>query len=242
MIGCFEGLIITPDKIALSVLSLGLAVAALLAIKKFNLSPKIKVGLIYAHLITLLFPFVLLTTNFACGAVCSMYCYNDTTSNIAYALPTTLLLGTLAGFVVIPGFYMFSNRKTTGREINSFVKKYSKKLRIKTPNIYLIDKAKPIAFSFRSFRSAIFISVGMLDVLNKKELQAVLLHELSHIKQKSSLLKVSFSLLRLSPMSILGRFHHDTGKEERAADEFAARIQGTSRYVNSAKKKIADLD
>lgn len=242
MIGCFEGFIVTPEKIVLSVLSLSLAVAALLAIKKFNLSPKIKVGLIYGHLITLLFPFVLLTTNFACGAVCSMYCYNDTTANIAYALPTTLLFGTMAGLVVIPSFYMFSNRKLGNREVNKFVRRYSRMLRIKTPNIYIVDKARPLAFSFKSFRSAIFISVGMLDVLNTKELQAVILHELSHIKQKSSLLKFSSSLLKISPLSIIARFHHDTGLEEKKADDFAAKMQGTSRYVNSARKKVKNIE
>ena len=237
MIGCFEGFIVTPEKIAFSVISLSLAVAALLAIKKFNLSPKIKVGLIYGHLITLFFPFVLLTTNFACGAVCSMYCYHDTTANIAYALPTTLFLGTVAGLIVIPSFYMFSNRRLKNRELNKFVKKYSGMLRVKVPNIYVVDKAKPLAFSFKSFRSAIFISVGMLDILNKKELQAVILHEMSHIKQKSSLLKFSSSLLKISPLSIIARFHHDTGLEEKKADEFVIHMQGTARYVNSARKK-----
>ncbi|MBI4174699.1 MAG: M48 family metalloprotease [Candidatus Aenigmarchaeota archaeon] len=238
-IGCFAGFIVDIDKLILTAISLSLAVSFLFAIKKFDLSTKAKVGLIYGHLTLLFFPFVLFTTNFACGAAC-MPCYTDSAlSMVSYSLPSALLLATLAGFVVIPAFYTFSSkRQARSSEIISFVKKYSSRLKIKAPKIYIIDKAKPIAFSFKSFRSAIFVSVGMLDLLNKKEIQAVLLHELAHIKQRSSLLKTSTSILRLfSPLSVLARFHHDTGKEEKEADGFAIRIQGTSRFISSAKRK-----
>lgn len=239
MIGCFAGLVVDVDKLILTSISLSFAIAFLIFIKKFNLSTKVKVGLIYGHLILLFFPLVLLTTDFACGAMC-MPCAGDTFAMASYALPSALALGTLAGFVVIPSFYMFSNkRQMKNTEIISLVRKYSRRLKIKTPKIYIIDKAKPIAFSFKSFRSAIFVSVGMLDILNKKELHAVILHELAHIKQKSSVLKISSSILNiLSPLSLLARFHHDTGKEEIEADKFAIKTQGTSKYINSAKKKI----
>lgn len=239
MIGCFAGFAIDVDKTMLTAVSLSLAIIFLYAIKRLKLSTKIKVGLIYGHLILLFFPFALFTTNFACGAMC-MPCYSDTAAMISYALPSALALGTLAGFVVIPTFYMFSaKRQSKNREIISFVKKYSRTLRIKAPKIYVMDKARPVAFSFKSFRSAIFVSVGMLDILTKKELQAVLLHELAHIKQKSSVLKFSSSVMRtFSPLSLLARFHHDTGKEEKEADRFAICVQGTSRYMASAKRKL----
>ena len=238
MIGCFAGFVV-DEKTLLAALSLSLAIFFLVAIKKFNLPTKTKVGLIYGHLILLSFPFVLLTTNFACGAMC-MSCYSDGLAMAGYALPSSVALGTLIGLVVIPSFYMFSSkRQTKDRKIISFVKKISRRMKIKAPNIYIIDKAKPLAFSFKSFRSAIFISVGMLDILSKKEAQAVLLHEMAHIKQKSSVMKFSSSLLKLSPLSILARFHHDMGKDEEEADKFAIQVQGTSKYVRSAKRKIS---
>lgn len=239
-IGCFAGFMIDLDKTMLTIFALSFAVIFLYAIKNFSLSTKMKVGLIYGHLTLLFFPFVLFTTNFACGAMC-MPCYaDDAAAMISYSLPSALILATIAGFVVIPAFYTFSNkRRMKNREIISFVKNYSGRLRIKAPKIYVMDKAKPVAFSFKSFRSAIFISVGMLDVLNKKEIQAVLLHEMAHIKQKSSVLKFSSSILRtFSPLSLLARFHHDTGKEEKEADRFAIHVQGTSRYIASAQRKI----
>ncbi|MEK6887623.1 MAG: M48 family metalloprotease [Candidatus Aenigmatarchaeota archaeon] len=242
-IGCFVGFVVNIDKVALAVISLSLAVFFLLAVKNFKLSTKTKVGLIYGHLILLFFPFVLFTTDFACGAMC-MSCQNNTMALVSYSLPTALVLGTIAGFVVIPAFYTFSSRRhTRNKEIMAFVRKYSSVLKIRMPKIYIVDKAKPIAFSFKSFRSAIFVSVGMLDILSKKEIQAVLLHELAHIKQRSSVLKFSSFLMNvLSPLSLLARFHHDTSKEEREADKFAIRVQRTSKYINSAKKKISEAD
>lgn len=239
MIGCFAGFVIDIDKMLLTSISLTLAIFFLILIKKYQLSTKAKVGLIYGHLILLSFPFVLFTTNFACGAMC-MPCYGDSAmAMVSYALPSAIAIGTMAGFVVIPSFYIFSNkRQMKNRELISFVERYSRRMKIKAPKIYVMDKAKPIAFSFKSFRSAIFISVGLLDILSKKELQAVVLHELSHIKEKSSVMKFSSSLFRLSPLSLLARFHHDTGREEKQADMFAARVQGTYRHVNSAKRKI----
>ncbi len=242
MIGCFAGFVIDIDKMLLTSISLSVAVFFLILIKKFNLSTKAKVGLIYGHLILLSFPFVLFTTNFACGAMC-MPCQSDTAAMASYALPSAVAIGTLAGFVVIPSFYMFSNkRQIRNKEIISFVGKYSRRMKIRMPKIYIIDKAKPVAFSFKSFRSAIFVSIGMMDILDKKELQAVILHELAHLKQKSSVMKFSSSLLKLSPLSLLARFHHDTGKEEADADSFAIKIQGTSRHIKSSKRKMKDYN
>lgn len=242
-VGCFVGFVVNIDKTVLAAMSLTLAIFFLLAVKNLKLSTKTKVGLIYGHLILLFFPVVLFTTEFACGAMC-MSCQNDTMTLISYSLPSALVLGTIAGFAVIPAFYTFSNRRQIrNKEIIAFVRKYSSFLNIRMPKIYIVDKAKPIAFSFKSFRSAIFVSVGMLDILSKKEIQAVLLHELAHIKQRSSVLKFSSFLMNLlSPLSLLARFHHDTGKEEREADKFAIKLQRTSKYINSAKKKIAEVN
>ena len=236
-IGCFAGFVL-DDKMVLTVLSLAIAVILLIATRKTRLSTKTKIGLIYGHLIFLSFPLVLFTTNFACGTMC-MSCYTDAGALFSYALPSAVAVGTIAGLVVIPAFYTFSaKRRSSDREIAKFIRKYSRVLGISAPKLYVVDKAKPVAFSFRSFRSAVFVSVGMMDILSKRELQAVLLHELAHIKQKSSLLKFSSLIMRLSPLSVLARFHHDTGKEEHDADNFAIQAQGTSKYVRSAKRKV----
>jgi len=244
VMGCFAGLVIDADKMLLIASSASLAVVTLLALKKFSLSTKAKVGLIYGHLIFAFFPFVVLTTDAACGIAC-MPCANNLANLIALAFPTTLLFGTMAAFFVIPGFYMFFSRKfeTGNAHITRFVGRYSRNIGIKKPKVYIIDNANPVAFSFKSFKSMMFLSAGLIDMLGKKELEAVILHELGHLKRKASVLSMSFSLFRIfSPLSLLARFHHDVDGEELYADGFAAKLQKTERHLKSAKRKIDEFE
>jgi beta-lactamase regulating signal transducer with metallopeptidase domain len=118
----------------------------------------------------------------------------------------------------------------------------AKRLGIKSPKIYLVDKAEPVAFSFSNISPRIFITVGLTELLKPKELQAVLLHELGHIKHKSSFLKFTSALLRLfMPLSSFHSLHPELQREEKEADKVAVSIQGTDRYLLSAKEKINSL-
>lgn len=237
-IGCLVTLV-DAEKLVLSAVSISIAIIILLALKKSSLSTKSKLFLIYSHLVFLFFPLVLFTTNFACGALC-MSCYNKTLNLIFYALPSTLMLSTIAGFVIIPSFYLLSNkrREIKDKGIRRFIAKHSCMLKIRTPNVYAINRAKPVAFSFRSYKSAIFLSIGLLDIMKKKEVEAIILHELAHIKQKASALKLSAYLMKFSPLSTMARFHHDSTEEEAMADRLAVRMQGTKRHLKSAKRKM----
>ncbi len=244
IIGCLAGIPLESDKLILMGFSLIIAVATFIPLKKFNLSTKSKVALIYGHIIAILFPVVLFTTNVLCGTGC-MPCYNNMYSLVALSLPTTLIIGTIASLFIIPGIYILYNKKSVleNRTINKFLMKHSTRLNIQPPKIYTINTAKPVAFSFKSFRSAIFLSAGLLDILRKKEIEAVILHELGHIKRKASLLTSSISIMKIfSPFSLLSRFHHDSYKEEEHADRFAIRIQKTSKHLKSAKKKLDDFE
>ncbi len=241
-IGCFAGFIIDYEKMFLVGTSLVFAILMLLALRRTQ-STKYRIGLIYAHLSFLFFPFTIFTTDFACGAMCAPCGGTDLIGLALLSLPTTLAFSTVAGFVLIPTFYVLTNQKyeIKDKDVKNFVKTQSKKLNIKDPKIYAINKPKPMAFSFRSHKSAIFLSVGLTDVLNKKELQAVLLHELAHIKEKSSALKLSNALMRVfSPFSRLASFH-DTGREEHKADELVVKEQKTRKYLDSVKSKINEF-
>jgi Zn-dependent protease with chaperone function len=79
----------------------------------------------------------------------------------------------------------------------------------------------------------------MLDILSEKELEGVLLHEYSHLASNSSLYKTSnwlYSRIPLLHAFLDGRSLED--EEEREADAFAAKRQGTRRFLNSAKRKL----
>lgn len=242
-IGCLAEIPLDPPRLFLTAASFSIALLTFFILKKFNLSTKFRVGLIYSHLVTLLFPFILFTTSAACSAMCVQSCYSSIYNLVAYSLPTTIVLSSITGFFVIPALFIFSSKKEiTNQSLLKFVRKYSKLMKINTPKVYLIDKAKPIAFSFSSFKSAIFLSVGLIDILNKKEIEAIILHELAHVKNRSSLLKVSNFIFRISPLSIISKFSSDNNGEERLADIFAARIQKTFRHVNSAKRKLDNFE
>ena len=241
MIGCFAGIsLVVDDKVLLSVFSFFLAVVMLVFLKGTNFGTKTKLVLIYGHLTFLFFPFVLFTTNLGCGISCAP-CQNNLISLTLLALPTTLVASTLVGALAIPSYYIFSNktREIKTRWMTKIVKFYANKLNFPVPKIYALDKAIPAAFSFRNFKSAIFFTVGLLDILNKKELEAVLLHEIAHIARKSSLLKLSFSILRFfSPLSVFVKFYHDSSEEERYADNFTIKEQKTNFHLDSAKQKM----
>jgi len=83
----------------------------------------------------------------------------------------------------------------------------------------------------------VFVSVGMFDLFSKKELDAVLLHELYHVKARSSWSK--FSAVFVKAFSPIAWFSSSSvEKEERAADAFAVHLQKTSRHLKSAKQKL----
>ena len=84
----------------------------------------------------------------------------------------------------------------------------------------------------------VFLSIGLLDILRKKEIEAVLLHELHHVASGSSTFKLSTALLRLSPFSVLRNFAPDLGEDERAADAFVRQVQRTDRHLEAARRKI----
>lgn len=239
---CFAEVPVDQMKFLFAVASFSVSIFTIFLLKKFSLSNKAKISLIYTHLAGLFFPFILFTTNMACGLLC-LPCFESPMTLALLALPMTLLIAMLAGFVVIPGYYVFSRRSflVKNKSLTSVLSSHSKKLNIKPPSLYLLDIARPLAFSFRSFRSAVVMSVGLLDILTKRETEAVLLHELFHIKEKSSVFKLSTFFIRFSPFSLLKNFYADLNGEEKNADGFVKDVQKTEKYLDSAKRKILDF-
>lgn len=226
----------------LMILSFSFAAFSFLLLRRQVFTTRSRLFLIYTHLASLAFPPILFATHFGCIAMC-LSCATSLTSLLALALPFTIGATALTGFVVIPTFFTYANRtRRMGGWMFSFVSRQTRRLGIGNPKIYLLDRAEPVAFSFRTVRSAIFLSVGLTELLNKKELQAVLLHELAHIAHKASVTKISELLLRFSPFSLLRSFSRSDDAEERRADAFAANAQGSSRWLNSAKRKIGEYN
>lgn len=203
--------------------------------RKNEISAKTKVAFVFLHLVLLVFPIYYFGLETGCGVPI----LNCDLKTVATFIPIGLGVIFVLGFFLAPLVYMRSNKELKGTGLNSFVKLHSRKLGIKTPKIYLLDTAKPVAYSFSNFSSAIFVSAGMIELMNEKEMEAVLLHELGHVKQGSSLKKFSTMFLKtISPLSAFTSFGKELTAEEHSADEFAANAQGSWRSVTAAKMKI----
>ncbi|MCZ7383211.1 MAG: M48 family metalloprotease [Candidatus Methanoperedens sp.] len=98
--------------------------------------------------------------------------------------------------------------------------------RFVTARVYYFDSAIPRAFA--AGRS-IFVSIGLLEMLDDNELKAVLAHEAWHIRQNTG----APYFKRLALMT----FSSSESELESRADRFAAEIAG-SAALSSARNKV----
>ncbi len=239
IVGCFAGIPVDNSRLLISIFSLSFSIIFLIFLKNLKVSNKGKILFIYAHLTTLFFPFILFSTNVGCSMACISWCGQSVTGLVLLALPTTLLLSTITSLFVIPSFHLLASKKhlISGSWMNHFLKRHSNIAR--QPKLFVVDKSEPIAFCFKSFKSAIFLSVGLFDILDIKEIKAVLLHELHHLSRSSPILKSSLRIFSIfSPLSLLYRFHSEYGKDEMEADDFVVNMQKTDRHLLGARRKI----
>ena len=73
------------------------------------------------------------------------------------------------------------------------VKAIAQKMSISSPKVGLIDDLRPNAFTLGYGRGTVLVfSLGILKILDTEELEAVVSHELSHIKAKRLLFQEIF--------------------------------------------------
>lgn len=198
---------------------------------------KNKSWLILSHILFLIVPFIFIANQINCslGLISGLlaFCTKIITELVMYFIPTAIILSFIFGYWIVPLFYRraFNAKKHN----NHLVKRYSRLLKLKI-DFYLMDIAKPLAFSLKK---SVFISVGMFELLNKKEIEAVLLHEIGHVKNNSSLNKFTALFARIAtPMASFSIVEHKIKNHERIADNFAIKSQKTRKYINSAREKI----
>lgn len=92
--------------------------------------------------------------------------------------------------------------------------------------VYYYDSAAPRAFA--AGRS-IFVSIGLLEMLNKDELKAVLAHEAWHIRHNSR-------TLYLKKLAVMTFSSHESPELENMADRFAAEIAGIEALAGARNK------
>ncbi len=96
--------------------------------------------------------------------------------------------------------------------------------------VYILNTAIPKAFAMGR---KIFVSGGLLEILSREELKAVLAHEAYHVKNRKASLLKGISMMTFLPYVI--------GKDmELAADEFASAVVGRE-HLESARKKLREF-
>ena len=96
--------------------------------------------------------------------------------------------------------------------------------------VYILNTAIPRAFAIGK---KIFVSGGLLEILNRNELKAVLAHEAYHVKHRKTSILKGLSMMTFLPYVI----EKDI---ELAADEYASIIAGRES-LESARKKIEEF-
>lgn len=237
-IDCMIGFIFEPTNMFIILLSLFVAVTSFILIKKNRYDSNRKLVLIYTHIFSLLFPVIYLSFSKSC-MLAQSEC--NTSAAILKSIPFTLLGTFILGFFIVPLFIVKSKKylETRDTHVNTFIKEQAALLRIKQPRVYLLDIAKPVAYSFSNIVSGIVFSVGLLDILKRRELEAVLLHELGHIKYRSSFFKFSTWFCKMvSPLCRFARLEEGLNREEEKADRVAMALQGTKKHLLTAKRKV----
>jgi len=129
--------------------------------------------------------------------------------------------------LTIPVFYrLYLSRKyelTRFLEMESLLRKLSGSAKAK---LYIFGSALPKAFTLGK---DVFLSAGIIDLLDPEELKAVIAHEAFHVKQNRYPLIRNFKILTFLPST----------KLEEYADLYAEKIAG--EWLESAKEKIRNF-
>jgi|Deesub1362A_J573_1020465.scaffolds.fasta_scaffold00199_15 hypothetical protein len=100
-------------------------------------------------------------------------------------------------------------------------------LPVEKPDIFIIDDDRFVLFSRTDKNAAIFLSTGLINVLNTEQIQAAIAHEIAHIaRNKKPLLMVVFlfrTLMFFNPVVLL-EFRRIVHEEEKICDDIAVSI------------------
>ncbi len=86
---------------------------------------------------------------------------------------------------------MYGAKKLEDKKINAMIERLAKKAGIPKPKTYIVNMDVPNAFATgRSPKhSAVAVTKGLIDTLNESEIEGVLAHEISHIKNRDTLVQ-----------------------------------------------------
>jgi heat shock protein HtpX len=122
----------------------------------------------------------------------------------------------------------------------------AEKAGIQDPDVYLLESSTPRIFSYGGHGwPKIYISVGLMEVLDEGEVLAAIGHEIAHIKNNDTFLKsASLSLKIASLFNIVGFIVDSMLSRDREflADLEGAELTGNPRALISALIKLSAIE
>ena len=143
--------------------------------------------------------------------------------------------------IVARVFHIIPLKREEYAQLQRKVDELSQKLTIRPPSVGIMEDLRPNAFvAGYGNRTMLVFSLGMLNVLDEKELTAVAAHELSHIKKHDFFFKTfSYALMMVSFFNPIGYFAASAAQREREmlADEDGAKLLGQPGTLARALSK-----
>ncbi|OQY66069.1 hypothetical protein B6D29_03295 [Microgenomates bacterium UTCPR1] len=180
------------------------------------------------------------------------YCQNIIRTVSVQLLPTLvgrpLFIGLLAilGLIGIRFFTLTYNflkeRKKFQHATLSYgeLQKLARGLTIEN-QVRMIKTNRPLAICFGIFRPKIYISTGLLKIVNYSELRAILTHEKYHLDNRDNLVMLAASVVQnLFPFFpiIKDLIKHYRIQRELGADAYAVTGHNDNKYLVSALEKL----
>lgn len=111
--------------------------------------------------------------------------------------------------------------------------------------VKVICDKKPLAFCLGFFQPKIYISTGLIKLMNRYELEAIILHEKYHLLKKDNLLLVAVAFIKQFMLFfpvVSDLFENLIKTREVQADHYGAILLGRKQPVASAFKKLLRFD
>ena len=127
----------------------------------------------------------------------------------------------------------------------SIVSRTLERLPIEKPDIYILDDDDFLLFSTTGKNQAIYLSRGLLDILDPEQIEAALAHELAHIARNKQPLLIAVFFLRVlmffNPVVLL-EFRKMVQEEEKICDDFAVALTHKPLALAETLKKFYHKD
>ena len=108
----------------------------------------------------------------------------------------------------------------------------------------ILDK-KPLAFCFGFFGPKIYLSTGLIKLMNSSELEAIILHEKYHLLKRDNIFLTAVNFIKqlFLPFPILADLLDNLIKtKEIKADHYGVILLGRKQPIVSAFKKLLNFD